>query len=99
MKKARLIPSQVVLTFGEFALLVSSSPWTIQGCRPISVRTQPAVAAMYGSAIAPSAVQWNQRACSSFFLQYDDALCRSGRNKSVSCGEADDAPSDHCYPH
>src|SRR5689334_25011352 len=36
---------------------------------------------------------------SSFFLQYDDALCRSGRNKSVSCGEADDAPSDHCYPH
>ena len=56
-------------TFGEFALLVSSRPCTIQGWRPISVRIQPAVAAMYGSAIATSAVQWNQRAVSSFFLQ------------------------------
>ena len=58
-----------MLTFGEFALLVSSSPCTIQGWRPISVRIQPAVAAMYGSAIATIAVHWNQRARSSFCLQ------------------------------
>ena len=69
MKTPRLMPSQVVLTLGEFASLVFSRPCTIQGWRPISVRIQPAVAAMYGRAIATSAVHWNQRARSSFFLQ------------------------------
>ena len=63
------MPSHVVLTLGEFALLVSSSPCTIQGWRPISVRIQPAVAAMYGKAIAAIAVHWNQRARSSFLFQ------------------------------
>ena len=69
MNTPRLMPSHAVPTFGEVALLVSSRPCTIHGWRPISVRIQPAVAAMYGNAIAAIAVQWNQRARSSFLLQ------------------------------
>jgi hypothetical protein len=65
-KNPRLMASHVVLTLGEFASLVSSSPCTIHGWRPISVRIQPAVAAMYGNAIAATAVHRNQRARSSF---------------------------------
>jgi hypothetical protein len=45
-KTVRLIPSHQTPTFGEFACEVFSSPCTIQGWRPISVRIQPAVAAM-----------------------------------------------------
>ena len=56
-------------TAGECASTVLSSPCTIHGCRPISVRIHPAVAAMYGNAIATIAVQRNQRARSSFCFQ------------------------------
>ena len=56
-------------TAGELASAVFSRPCTIQGWRPISVRIQPAVAAMYGNVVATSAVHRNQRARSSFFLQ------------------------------
>ena len=69
MNTPRLIPSQAVPTLGEFASAVCSSPCTIQGWRPISVRIQPAVAAMNGSAIATIAVRRNQRARSSRLLQ------------------------------
>ena len=58
-----------MLTLGEFASVVFSSPCTIQGWRPISVRIQPAVAAMYGKAIAAIAVHRNQRARSSLRFQ------------------------------
>ena len=56
-------------TAGECASAVLSRPCTIHGCRPISVRIQPAVAAMNGNAIATIAVRWNQRARSSFCFQ------------------------------
>ena len=69
MKTPRLTPSIVELTFVDRASAVFSRPCTIHGCRPISVRIQPAVAAMYGNAIATIAVQWNQRACASFCFQ------------------------------
>src|SRR4029453_15184887 len=57
---------QAVPTLGELASSVFSSPCTIHGWRPISVRTQPAHAAMYGNAYARIALHWNQRAVSSF---------------------------------
>src|SRR5262249_4146796 len=82
MKKPRLIPGQVALTLGELAFLVSSRPCTIHGWRPISVRTQPALAAMYGNAIAAIAVRWNQRARSSFFFQYSHPPRAATRNIS-----------------
>ena len=83
MNTPRLIPSHVAETLGEFALLVRSSPCTIQGWRPISVRSQPAVAAMYGNGIAASAAQWNQRASTSFFFQYSQAPSAATRNISM----------------
>ena len=58
-----------MLTLGEFASAVFSRPCTIHGCRPISVRIQPAVAAMYGKATATIAVHRNQRALSSLRFQ------------------------------
>src|SRR5262245_31294578 len=80
MNTVRLNAIQAVLTLGEFAWSVLSRSWTIQGCRPISVRTQPAVAAMYGNAIATSAVHWNQRAVSSFRFRYSHAPIAATRN-------------------
>ncbi len=70
-------------TLGEFAWSVFSSPWTIQGWRPISVRIQPAVAAMYGNAIATIAVHWNQRAVSSFRFRYSHAPTAATMNMST----------------
>ena len=52
-------------TLGEWASEVFSRFCTIHGWRPISVRTQPAVAAMNGKAIATIAVRRNQRVFSS----------------------------------
>src|SRR5262245_29767844 len=83
MNTARLMPSHVVETLGEFALLVSSSPCTIQGCRPISVSNQPAVAARYGSGIEAIAAQWNQRAAASFFFQYSQPPSAATKNMST----------------
>src|SRR5262245_9263803 len=83
MKTPRLIPSHIAETLGEFALLVSSSPCTIHGWRPISVRSHPAVAARYGNGIAARAVQWNQRASTSFFFQYSQAPSVATRNMSM----------------
>ena len=45
--------SQVVLTVGEIPFLVSMIPCTIHGCRPLSVRNQPAVFNRNGSTRAP----------------------------------------------
>ena len=53
----RLNASMAEETAGECASAVLSRPCTIHGCRPISVRIQPAVAAMYGNAIATIAVR------------------------------------------
>src|SRR5262245_37278779 len=83
MKTVRLNTIHAVFTLGEFAWSVWSRSWTIQGCRPISVRTQPAVAAMYGNAIATRAVHWNQRAVSSFRFRYSHAPTAATRNIST----------------
>ena len=72
-----------MLTLGELASEVLSRPCTIHGCRPISVRIQPAVAAMYGNAIATIAVRWNQRARSSFCFQYSQAPTTATRSISI----------------
>ena len=59
----------VALTLGECASEVFSSPWTIQGCRPISVRIHPDSAAMNGKAIATIAVRRYHRDFSSMRLR------------------------------
>jgi hypothetical protein len=38
-----LVQSRGVLTVGDRPFFVSMMPWTIHGCRPLSVRSQPAV--------------------------------------------------------
>ncbi len=50
-----------MLTLGEFASAVFSSPCTIHGWRPISVSTQPAVVAMNGKKAATTPTHRNQR--------------------------------------
>ena len=61
MKTPRLTPIVHALTLGEFASAVLRSPCTIQGCRPNSVRHQPASAAMNGRNDRDDAAQRNQR--------------------------------------
>ena len=69
-----------MLTLGEWASAVFSSPWTIQGWRPISVRIHPDVAAMNGNAIVAIAVRRNQRDFSSLRLRYSHAPTAATRN-------------------
>ena len=61
----RLIASHVVLTAGEFALAVFSSPCTIHGCRPISVRHQPKMHARNGKTTVTTPIQRNHFSFSS----------------------------------
>ena len=83
MKTARLTPSIVELTFGDDASAVLSRPWTIHGCRPTSVSTQPASAARKGAAIVATAVHRNQRVRSSRPRQYKKAPSAATRKTSV----------------
>ena len=66
-KAIRLIHSVVVLTVGEIPFLVSMMPWTIHGCRPLSVSSQPAVFITNGSTAAHTATHKNTREVASFF--------------------------------
>jgi len=61
MNAIRLIHSVVVLTVGEIPFLVSMMPCTIHGCRPLSVRNQPAVFIRKGSTAAHTATHRNTR--------------------------------------
>ena len=65
-KAIRLIHSVVVLTVGEIPFLVSMMPCTIHGCRPLSVRNQPAVFMPNGSTAPHTATQRNTREVASF---------------------------------
>ena len=65
-KAIRLIHSVVTLTVGEMPFLVSMMPWTIHGCRPLSVRNQPAVFMANGSTAAQTPTQRNRRDSASF---------------------------------
>ena len=67
MKAIRLIHSQVVLTVGEIPFLVSMMPCTIHGCRPLSVRNQPAVFIRNGSTAPQTATHRNTREVASVF--------------------------------
>ena len=67
MNTIRLIHSVVTLTVGEIPFLVSMMPCTIHGCRPLSVRNQPAVFMPNGSTAAHTATQRNTREVASFF--------------------------------
>src|SRR5260370_15617482 len=67
MKAIRLIHSVVVLTVGEIPFLVSMMPCTIHGCRPLSVRNQPAVFMPNGSTAPHTAPQSNTPEVASFF--------------------------------
>ena len=49
--------------------MVSISPWTIQGWRPFSVSTQPAVPMMNGITTAHDATRWKRCAESSLRRQ------------------------------
>src|SRR5579859_5156376 len=69
MKATRLIHSQVTLTVGEIPFLVSMMPCTIHGCRPLSVRNQPAVFIRNGSTAAHVATHRNTREMASVFRQ------------------------------
>jgi len=69
----RLVATVAVLTLGETACEVFSRFCTIHGWRPISVRIQPKIAAMYGNAIATTAIHPNHRAFSSLRLRYSHA--------------------------
>ena len=62
-----LIQSQVVLTVGEMPFLVSMMPCTIQGWRPLSVSSQPAVFNTNGSTAPQTATHRNTRDVASFF--------------------------------
>src|SRR3954452_15740276 len=73
----------VELTLGEFASEVFSSPCTIHGWRPISVRIQPKLAATYGAAIVTTAVHKNQRAFFSRRLRYSHAPTAATRNMNT----------------
>jgi len=72
-----------VLTFPETACEVFSRPWTIHGWRPISVRTQPNVAATYGNEIATIAVRRNQRLFSSRRFRYSHTPTAVIRNMTT----------------
>ncbi len=65
-KITRLIHSVVTLTVGEIPFLVSMMPCTIHGCRPLSVRNQPAVFITNGSTAPHTATQRNTREVASF---------------------------------
>ena len=56
----------MVLTVGEIPFLVSMMPCTIHGCRPLSVRNQPAVFIRNGSTAAHTATHRNTREVASF---------------------------------
>src|SRR5215469_5202698 len=67
MKPIRLIHSQVTLTVGEIPFLVSRMPCTSHGCRPLSVRNQPAVFIRKGSTAAQVATHRKTRETASVF--------------------------------
>ena len=68
MKKIRLIQSSVTETDGETPSSTFISPCTIQGWRPFSVSTQPAVFIMNGVTIAHVAASRNHFAVASLCL-------------------------------
>ena len=57
----------VVETDEDTPFLVSMSPWTIQGCRPFSVSSQPAVLMRKGRITTQGAVRRNHLARSSLW--------------------------------
>ena len=57
----------MVLTVGEIPFLVSMMPCTIHGCRPLSVRNQPAVFIRNGSTAPHTATHRNTREVASVF--------------------------------
>ena len=57
----------MTLTVGEIPFLVSMMPCTIHGCRPLSVRNQPAVFIRNGSTAPHTATHKNTREVASFF--------------------------------
>ena len=57
----------VVVTDGEAAWEVFISPWTIQGCRPLSVSSHPAVFIRNGVITNHGATSRNHLALSSVF--------------------------------
>ena len=69
MKATRLIQIQAVVSAGEIPFLVSMMPCTIHGCRPLSVRNQPAVFIMNGSTAAQVATHKNTRETARVFRQ------------------------------
>src|SRR6188472_34108 len=66
MNPTRLIHNHVVLTFDEMPSLVSMMPCTIHGCRPLSVRNQPAVFIKNGSTAPHTATHRHTRDVASF---------------------------------
>ena len=64
-----LLVSIVALTVGEIPFLVSMMPWTIHGCRPLSVSSQPAVFMANGSTALQIATHRNIRDVSSFLTR------------------------------
>src|SRR6478752_1798653 len=73
MNPTRLIHSHVVLTFDEIPSFVSIMPCTIHGCRPLSVRNQPAVFIKNGSTAAHTATPKNSRDVASFLWRMSDS--------------------------
>src|SRR4051812_31871403 len=62
----RLVTTVPVPTDGDTPFLVSWTPCTIHGCRPLSVSSQPEVFMANGSTTAQIAARWNHFAVASF---------------------------------
>src|SRR6476659_8592469 len=82
-KTPRLVAIVAVETLGDLASAVFSKPHTIHGCRPTSESTQPASAAAYGSGIAATPSQRNQRLDASVPRRYRNAPSAKIRKTSV----------------
>src|SRR5665648_985516 len=63
-KRPSVVQTSPAETTGETPSLVRSRPWTIHGCRPTSVATQPMLMAMSGSGKHTTSSHSSQRAFS-----------------------------------
>ena len=74
----------VVVTEGDAAWAVFISPWTIQGWRPLSVSSQPAVFIRNGAITNHGAISRNHLAFSSFLRRISHRPHRRKQRRSMA---------------